>query len=590
MKTAPSTQSVANSNGKRYAPATKVRRLASMIAFGSFLAACTGLNAQTTWKGGGTGGDGEWIGNTTWTNNEPTSSVEARFQKDATYTSGSATISVSGAAQAKNLRIARGESVTLNLADTASLSGTSAINLIGAALGTGTGAASLTIAGPASGSATAAMGVFYVGGETIGVNGNSLTFTGNITVSDPGAVSSLVGRFGNNNTLNILNGANVTRYSLDVGYANSGAPQAGEAQGNGVVVSGTNSALTISNIFTVGGKSATYTPVDDSDRYNKAAQGNFIKVLAGGTTTIVANATNGIGGGIAAHSNFVEVSDANSTLVLGGALRIGDSGLTNLGGNYLKVSSGGTVKANSTINIYQYAANSGYNDGANKLIIGPGGTFTAISTITNNGVVQLAATGTLNGTGILNVTSGARFEAAGSGLGTTIATNINSGGTLAVGLSGAISSSALTLSSGANKMNLQAGSILEMGIFGASSNDQLNIATGGVLTVASGINFKLTLEGYTPVGGETWTIFTGLTAAGLASTNATNMAGATFVLPSLAPGLSWNTSNFNTAGNWQIAVAVPEPSACAMLVFAIGGLGLLSRNGKARRAGTSKNA
>ena len=78
------------------------------------------------------------------------------------------------------------------------------------------------------------------------------------------------------------------------------------------------------------------------------------------------------------------------------------------------------------------------------------------------------------------------------------------------------------------------------------------------------------VSGYTPAGGETYHI---LAAAGGETGSFT-----TLNLPSLAPGLSWDTSNLISSGSISV-VLVPEPATLSMLlmVLAMGGFVMLKR-------------
>jgi len=252
--------------------------------------------------------------------------------------------------------------------------------------------------------------------------------------------------------------------------------------------------------------------------------------------------------------------------------RIGDNGVLNVGGNSIQVDSGGVVRAGGTLGIFTHN-NSGPNSGSNFILVGANGTLTSRNTITvsDRAALRLAATGAIEGrtvagvadTATINVLSGGRFEAAGTGLGavTTVNTTVSSGGFLAVGLDSAVVASTLSLSNTNSKVTLNTGSTLEFGLFGNGLNDSLAFSATNIMTVQSGANLRLTLQAYAPVAGNSWTLITG---AGFASGSAANLAAATFVLPTLGVGLSWNTTQFNEGNGWGISV-VPEPSSLMLL-------------------------
>jgi len=512
---------------------------------GAILGISSPLTAQTIWKGtGGTGGDGNWNTAAEWSAGIPSANT-ARFQVDGTYTSATAVVGVtSSPTTANGVEVGKGKTVTLNLSDTVALNAAGGNSRIGAIIGTGTGAANLTVSGPASGSASMDFSRFDV------VVGSSLTFTGShlsVTSSGDSSVGRATDATGNGNSMSILDGATFT--SVSSGALAIGRD--GSSSNNTVLVSGTGSTLSARGIA-VGTAGAN--------------SGNSLKVQNGGkVTTTLAAAAGGTGTG--ANSNYYEATGAGSEIIFGNNFSLGDSaGTANTGGNYLRVASNAIVRTSSAMTVYSYN-DSGANSGSNYIKVDAGGTLTSQSSITvnNKALLQLAATGAIEGrttAGVpspatISIQNGGRFEAAGSGLGasTTVTTTVASGGKFAVGLTGGTAST-LTLVNTNSKVTLQTGSILEMGVFGAASNDQIAFSAANILTVQTGITFKLTLEGYTPVSGDSWNFITG---SGFATGSDTNLASATFDLPTLSGGLSWDTSNFNSGGAWEIAV-VPEPS------------------------------
>jgi len=308
---------------------------------------------------------------------------------------------------------------------------------------------------------------------------------------------------------------------------------------------------------------------------------NILRVESGGYFTTSAATT--IGLGIGSSGNTLQVTGSNSEAILADT-QVGNSGTTNVGGNSVQVDNGGVVRNGNALSINSYNA-TGTNSGANFVLVGANGTLTSNNTITvrDKAALRLAATGKIEGrdtagvaaTATISVLSGGRFEAAGSGLGavTTVNTTVSSGGSLAVGLDSAVAASTLSFSNTNSKMTLNTSSTLEFGLFGNGLNDSIAFSAINIMTVQSGVNLRLTLQAYAPVDGNSWTLITG---AGFASGSAANLAGATFVLPTLGVGLSWNTTQFNEGNGWGISV-VPEPSSLMLFGASLGALLIFRR-------------
>jgi len=543
--------------------------VATVLLFSPFAAAQT-----TTWQGSsGNGGDGAWATPGDWLGGIPTSGTSAVFYTDGTF-SATSTVTVAGANSARSLFVGSGKTVELKMASGSSLSASGAITLIGLDSGTGTTAANLTYSGPASGSATLNLGSFYVGREKS--NDNTLVFSGSLTISDPGTGVSYVG-VGNgpggpsvNNLLKVLDGANLTRFGLVVGRGTT------SISGNGILLDGAGSKLTVN-----GGGAARGFVIGSFS----GGQGNYLSVQGGA----VVNVDTGVGGSSqnflnvgnssGSRDNYITVDGAGSLLDLKSSSSLTLGHASGYGGNYVEVGGTGSITTNGTMIINTFAVNGGNNSGNNRLTIKNGGTLTSSSTVSNSGLLQLKAGGIYTGTSTLTVTSTGRFEAEGTGLGSQVATTINNLGTLALGTtSGRFTGSLLTLNS---TVTLATGAVFEATIFGVGDSDQIVLgATGDLDLSAGGAVFKLLLSGYAPVAGNQWTIFTGATGAGINGVFPEGSA----ILPALGGGLSWDYSNFNEAGNWNIAV-VPEPGVLPLVFI---GLCLVAGLSKRRRVGMSQ--
>ncbi|HWL52249.1 MAG TPA: PEP-CTERM sorting domain-containing protein [Chthoniobacteraceae bacterium] len=478
---------------------------------------------QTKWKGG----DGDWGTAGNWNSALPTGSYYTDFQWDEL--DDDITVNVSGSQTASDMRLARSQTLTLEMANDSTLTfsgGSSRYSRIGQSTTTGfvagTGPAALTLRGPESGNVatvTFTTPLWIQGGwsETLPI-GSSLTVTGaklEVTASSLAVgFSSATNVYGR---LEITEGAKITATQVDIGTTNT---------------------------------SNTYNA-----SYNKAT------VRAG--STLITDTLN-IGAKHQQRSNQVEVTGADAFLSAK-TVSIGDSASTstNLGGHSLTISNGGQFKANGTtaIQIYSFDSNGGDNDGRNKIVIESAGTFSSANTIVNRGLLALKEGGVLNGRNAaddtakaisITTTNGARFEAAGSGLESTVSATINSGGTLAVG-DGAGGSAPQILSLGST-VTFNEGAILELNLF-ETGMDSIDFLAGATL---SGTGIKLNILGE-PTSSGTWQVFTGQTA-GISET-------ITFDLTGLDP--VWDTSLFNQDDGWKLtATVVPEPSTLAMLLGA----------------------
>ena len=511
------------------------------------------LHAQSTWVGTeGDGGNGAWNVADHWSNSLPDTNNAAQFYLDAVLTAPSAVIDLpSGTVTPRALTVGAGKSVTLNLGTGVRLEAKQAISAIGTNLGTGSGAANLTIAGPETGTATVQLASFYVGHN--GGNGNTLTFTGGVTVTDAGTSFSMVGHGGGTgdsshyNLLRVEEGASLTRFALYLARGTN------SVFGNRVEVD--NATLAING----GSAAATSTGFLIGNAANSSQ--NALAITNGGVVTV----TTGVGGSTTnrlelgaqsgARSNTISVEGTGSLLQLlqGTTLTVGHS--NSYGGNSVTVANGGTINATGAVTIAGYALNGGNNDGYNRLVIANGGTFTTETTITNHGLVQLASGGVLNGTGSLGIENGARFEVAGSGL--AIQATVKAGGVLAVGLN-PLEESQWILST---SVVMQSGAILELNLFDDGKADRIVFDSGGILDLtAGGVTLKLLADDTVLTDGATWSLFTG---------NGFSGSFDIITLPELTDGLVWDLSNFNEAGSWQVAV-IPEPGSSLLICAGLG--------------------
>ncbi len=487
--------------------------LAALWLFGQNLA------AQKYWAGEeGDGGEGSWEDTANWSpSGLPTSTSDINFEITSTYSEKKATVSIGDgeAAAHRQFIVGLGKEVEITLGEGASYAGSYVYVGINSGTGTGVGGGSLSYLGSATGNVVSFSSFLYIGLHASGES--SLSFSGeNLSVS---ATSVIVGRRGDGNKLEVLDGAKLT-LSGTLG-AGSATQVDGGLVDNSVLVSGEKSTLTTTSIglgtSTVGGSRRNRLTVDD-----------------GGSVTSAGNVNIGLASGF--------------------------------GGNQVEVSGGGTIRAGGTTNLRTYSTGPDEDDGRNRLVIGTGGSYLAAGNITSdNGLIQLAAGGVLNGetlTGTqqaitLTLNAGSRFEAAGTGLGASVSTIVKGNATFAVGLAGHSAAEVLTLKS---RLELESGSHLELSIFGDGQYDQIALTTGGQLVLGDNVTLHLSLVGdYQPAAGSSWQLFSG-------DANLVTL-GSNFQISQ--PEL-WDLSGFNQEGGWVI-VAIPEPSTSLLLLTAVAG-------------------
>ncbi len=519
-------------------PSPPIARLRSL----SLLLLCSGslsLHAQTVWQGVN---NGDWSTPANWSAGAPGATTAVQFHGG----SGGANVQITDdTAAALSISVGRGRSVTLTLADGAALTAGNQSN-IGHNIGPSSSQASvLRIEGPSGEgeSAAVSLGALVVGSSSVSPDGNSVVFSGSgLTVLEAGTNPGFsIGRFKNGNFAEILAGATVYRSNSYVGYATS--------SDNRVTVSGAGSRLINNGNFVIGTNSTGATS------YANGMTENRLEVQAGGSFEVIgSSALFYVGARNYAHSNGVSITGIGSKFIATDALiQIGDNGATNAGGNYFEVRNGGTAETSGNVEVYGYATDR-TNDGANFIAIGDGGSFTQTAgstTIHSDGLLVLEENGSWDGTAI-TIASGAGMEAAGDGLTLSDRLLVESGGNFAVSAdTGAFTlATAMTLE-GEITFTLVSESDAPLFLLDAEGALELSDAT-----------LRLEFDGYTPVSGDRWVLFDGVTA---------NIDGsfAHWFAPELEGGLSWSFADFNEAGGWQVAV-IPEPSAVGLIVLASG--------------------
>jgi T5SS/PEP-CTERM-associated repeat protein/autotransporter-associated beta strand protein len=345
--------------------------------------------------------------------------------------------------------------------------------------------------------------------------------TANLTISNGGNVTALKvddSVHGGNGTITVT-GANST---LNVTTTFGGVPNLVLGNGlNGVAPVGGTGNLTVSNGGLVNAPFGIMLTVNSSARANlnlnaegtiqagsiQAGSGNYTFTMAGGTLLGATNVT----------VNATLAPGTNSTINTNGGNSTWTAGV--IGG------SGGLIKAGA--GMLTMSGNNSYTGGTTIL----GGTLfistVGAATALGNGPLEVAAGGTLAGSGGINGT-------------TTIDGTIAPGGANVVGL--------LAFNQG---LTLNGTSDLQMELSGASQYDALSVLGNADW---NGTVDVVLINGFSPTFGESFDLLqdTGGSVSG---------AFADINLPMLGPTLSWDTSALNTSG---VITVVPEPSAATL--------------------------
>ena len=203
--------------------------------------------------------------------------------------------------------------------------------------------------------------------------------------------------------------------------------------------------------------------------------------------------------------------------------------------------------------------------GSGKWTLSGSSSYTGTTTVSGG---ELIVSGSLNGTLIVNVFSGATLASGPAGsIATAASGDISIGGTLAPGDFGAVGT--LTLAPGTGgTLSFLSDSTIDFTISGATS-DLVSFSTADDWLNGSG-NVTLSLTGITASDyGNTYTVFHNVSTTGFAVANITGYDSANYV------------AAFTQVGNdYQLSfTAIPEPNIAISLFSGVGVLLLLRRRG-----------
>lgn len=449
---------------------------------------------------------GDWSDGNNWSGGNPPSPTQTAEFPWLNTSTDPLEVLINGNTSARLVNIGSGFDVILQLGSGAIFTTDSAWRVGFDSVGTGTGPSRLTILGSTTGTSTVNLTNGPANGQIFILSGSSLVLSGsNLSVSSPSTTTLYNG----GSSLLISEGATFSQAGLRVGQITTGTGNS--SNDHAIVESG--------GILEVSGPSH-------------------------------------IGNNVGHHKNYIHVTGTDSQFISEGDITIGNNPGSNHGGNYLLVESGAKVTSSTNLNIRGYTVAEA-DHGSNRVTIGNGGTLTSNGMITvghntattyADALLQLSEGGTLDGNTTIRINNGSRFEAAGSGLGNQVTTEVRSGGTVAVGLNDATTASQLTL---ASTMNFDSGGQLEFTLYADQTFDSLEIVSGGSITGIVSLILD-TSESMLNIG-SSYTLFTGNTTAITASFNLDNL-----------DSQIWDISRFNEAGGWELVVV---PEASTLVIF-----------------------
>jgi fibronectin-binding autotransporter adhesin len=344
---------------------------------------------------------------------------------------------------------------------------------------------------------------FNAGGGGINTNGNDVTFANAIGNNGTGGFT----KYGDGN-LTLMAPSTYGGSTLITG---------------GALVIGVDGAIPATSAVNI-----TVTSNSIGLGYNGGVTGNITVT----SNSIGLGYSGGVTGGFGGGNLILDLSPDDDSPSFGLFLNDIDTTLASLTGN------GGIALGNATLTVggdNTSMTYSGSISGNGGLIKNGSGSFTLLAansysgtTQINSGTLILSGSGSIS-SGSVNIAAGASFGGSGPVGGSVVVSGqLLPGGSSGGGLSVA------------GDLTFNSGAALVLPVGGAQANV---LQVSGNLTLAGNVTLAAP-TGYLPPAGATFNLFQ---AGGTVSGAFSNI-----ILPALAPGLSWDTSNFSATGNISI--------------------------------------
>ena len=446
---------------------------------------------------------------------------------------------ISGALTAETIRVGTGQTgATLNILPGASTTA----RMLNAGDAAGVSSTILQTGGNASITAQVRVGHFGTNTSTYTVEAGNLILTGSSPLNSPSTAGAGAANATGDNNINALAVAELLGGGIYVGIDGQGIfnQNGGTVTTNWIVLDnrgnggpGTNMTTGVDQYNLIGGTLNIRSAWGILQR-NVSSEFNF----AGGTIRVDNTGTGGPVENTGANLNVP--IDAN--LATTGTATLDTNGTGNgfilskdITGTGIITTQGGGKITLSTATTQVVTATFGGTSAFQKA---GGGTTTINGTQSYNGGTTLLA-GSLIVNGSL---AGTTLVKSGASLGGT-----GAAGTIIVESGGNIAQPTDTGALLGTSADLQTGSSYAVKITAAGTSDKLNLT--GALTANGTIN--VALSGYVPVPGDTFDIVDAATITGTPSFD--------FAAAVLTAGLSWDTSQFVTAGTLRVAGTGAEP-------------------------------
>ncbi len=416
-------------------------------------------------------------------------------------------------------------------------------------------------------------GLFSLSGGTLSLTGTLAAphfqqtggrLAGTYTLAGTFDMSGTDWNFGGTST---IAGSGVLNVAAGLDFLSRAIANSGTVNWNGGgLQSGLGGSITNDGTFNDAASNSIYASGYYGGAFNFTNTGTYNKTAAGTTTISIPFANTGTVN-VQAGTLQLDGNVSGGTLSAG-TWRVGDGARLNLAGDAAITHNSATVVLTGAGSVFNGINSLTLNDGTFSLQGGrafsTGAAFTNAGTLIVSAGSSFATTSTFTNSGTLNVNGG--FTAGGglTNTGTlggsgTFTSSLTNSGTLSPGNSPGL----LTVT---GNLTLQGSSVLVMelgGLVEGVSYDSIDV--GGVLSLGGALNVTF-VNGFSPMTGATFNLFDA------ASFNGTFNS---MSMPTLANGLSWDTSALASSGLLGVTgTAIPEPSTYAAFV-GLGALGLV---------------